>query len=120
MSEDRQRQQSGDTNRRCNRGRDRTGANVPGIGGSESPKTSGVNRRDVLKGAAQAGAGLAIAAIAAMSLRGRRNAAGDQTCNNRGLCARCGSADGCGLPQAMSYRAHRRTSTDLGRTNASQ
>lgn len=66
-----------------------------------------LSRRELLRGMARLAALGGIALVAARLLGrvpGVSPAAGLQSCVSDGRCRGCGVLDGCGLPQALSFR----------------
>jgi len=67
------------------------------------------SRREFFRGLARWASSLAIAAAGWLVLAPRGRAARRETCTGAGICSRCGSLEGCGLPQALSLKAARST-----------
>jgi anaerobic selenocysteine-containing dehydrogenase len=64
------------------------------------------SRRDFLAGVARLGTlGVLGGGAAALALRNKSTALGNQQCNNQGICSGCGVFNQCGLPAALSAKA---------------
>jgi len=65
------------------------------------------SRRELFRLIGRGGAGAALAALGALLAirsRGRHGRGAGQACINDGLCTRCSTLDGCGLPRAQITR----------------